>query len=89
MYTVAPSLKSAREIIYCWNPFNKRESLVTHIHDLYPTLLRVLVAARVEQYSILFLSYMNRETFQLVAEDGMLIRNHDFHQSAKLVSFDF
>ena len=27
------------EIINSWSPFNKRESLVTHMRDLYPTLL--------------------------------------------------
>ena len=37
--TVALSLEGAREIIDCWSSFNKRESLVTHMHDLYPTLL--------------------------------------------------
>ena len=45
--------------------------------------------AREEQYSIPFLVYMNKKAFQSVAEDGMLIRNHDFHRSAKLICVDF
>ena len=87
--TVAPGLEGTREIIDRWSPFNKRESSVAHMRDLYPTLLRVPMAAHAEQYSIPFPGYMDRETFQRVAKDEMLIRNHDFHQSYKLVSFGF
>ena len=87
--TMAPGPEGAWEIIDRWSPFNKRESSVTHIRDLYPTFLWVLVAARVEQYSIPFPDYMDRETFQCMAEDGMLIHNHDFYQSAEMVSLSF
>ena len=41
--------------------------------------------ARAEQYSIPFPVYMDKETFQSMAEDGMLIYNHDFHRSVELV----
>ena len=85
---VAPSPEGVWEIIDHWSPFNKRESLVAHMRDLYPTLLQVLTAARDEQYSISFPGYLDRETFQHVAEDGMLICNHKFHKSVELVSFD-
>ena len=61
--TMAPSSEGAQEIIDHWSPFNKRESSVIHMLDLYPTLLRVPVAPRVEQYSILFPGYIDRETF--------------------------
>ena len=81
--------EGAREIINCWSLFNKRESSITHMRDLYPNLLLVSTTARVEQYSISFPSYLDGETFQHVAEDGMLIRNHNFHQSTELVCFDF
>ena len=77
---MAPGPKVAREIIDRWSPFNKRESSVAHMHDLYPTLLRVLVAAHVEEYSVPFPGYLDRKFFQRVAEDGMLIRNHDFNE---------
>ena len=53
-----------------WSPLNKKESLVTHMRDLYPTLLRVPVVAHVEQYSIPFPYYMDRETFQCVAKSA-------------------
>ena len=86
---VVPGLEAAREIIYRWSPFNKRESSVAYMQDLYPTLLLVLVVASVEEYFILFLDYMDRKSFQCVAEDGMLIHNHDFNESAELVCFDF
>ena len=87
--TLDPGPKASREINDRWNPFNKREPSLAHMHDLYPTLLQGLVAARIEQYSIPFPIYMDRETFQLMVEDGMLIRNHNFHQSIELVRFDF
>ena len=37
--TVAPDPKTAQEIIDHWSPFNKRESSVTCMRDLYPILL--------------------------------------------------
>ena len=48
MDTVAPGPEAAREIIDCWNPFNKRESSIAYMRNLYPTLLRVPVVARAE-----------------------------------------
>ena len=50
-----------------------------HMRDLYPNYFRVPVAARADQYSTPFLVYMNKDAFQSVAEDGLFIRNHDFH----------
>ena len=76
---MAPGSESTQEIIDHWSPFNKSESLVTHMRDLYPTLLQMAVEACVEQYSISLLGYLDRETFPRMAEEGMLIHNHDFH----------
>ena len=87
--TVALGLEATQEIIDHWSPFNKRESLVAHMRGLYPILLRVRVAACAEEYSIPFPGYLDRKSFQCVVEDGMLIRNHDFNESAELVCFDF
>ena len=86
---VALNPEGALEIIHCWNPFNQAESPIEHMRDLYPNYFRVPMVAHVEQYTISFLVYMDKEAFQLVAEDGMLIRNHDFHRSAELVCADF
>ena len=82
---VALVLEGAQEINHCWSPFNQAEPPVAYMHDLYLNYFRVPVAAHIEQYSISFLVYMNKEAFQLVAKDGMFIRNHDFHRSAELV----
>ena len=60
-----------------------------HMRDLYPNYFQIPVVARSEQYSISLLVYMDKEDFQPVADDGMLIRNHNFHPSAELVSTDF
>ena len=85
----APNLEAAREIIDHWSPFNKRESSVAYMHNLYPTLLRVPVVARAEEYSLTFLDHLDKKSFQRLAEDRMLIRNHDFNESVELVCFDF
>ena len=57
--------------------------------DLYPPILRVLMVARAEEYSIPFPDYLDRKSFQRVVEDGMLIRNHNFNELAELVCFGF
>ena len=79
MGMVALDSKGAWEIIHRWSPFNQAESPVMHMRDLYPNYFQVLVATHAEKYSIPFPVYMNKEAFQMVAEDRMLIRNHDFH----------
>ena len=76
---VALGPEGAREIIDCWIPFNKRESSIKNMHDLYPTLLHVSTTTRFKQYSISFLGNLDMETFQRVAKDEMLIHNHNFH----------
>ena len=63
--------------------------MITHMPDLYLNYFMLPVAARSEQYSIPLSIYMNKEDLQLVANDGMLISNHNFHWSTELVSSDF
>ena len=70
---VAPRPKAARKIMDHWSPFNKRESSVTCMRDLYPTLLRLPVVARAKEYYVPFPSYLDRKSFQRVVEDGMLL----------------
>ena len=41
--------KGAQEIINCWRSFNRGESPVTHMNQLYPALLRMHVAMRDER----------------------------------------
>ena len=81
--TLGPN--EARSIVDLWNPFNKRDSSTAHMRDLYPNLLQIPVAARVEEYSIPFPSYMDKKSYQRVAEDWMFIRNHDFDETVELV----
>ena len=87
--TVALSLKAARKIINRWSSFDKKKSSIVQMRDLYPTLLRVPVATRAKDYSIPFPGYLDRKSFQHVAEDEMLIHNHDFNELAELVCFNF
>ena len=70
----------AQSIIDCWNSFNKRDSFVADIRELYPNLLRIPMASRAEEYFIPFPSYMDKKSYQCVAGDGMFIRNHNFNE---------
>ena len=83
--TLAPNPDEAQSIIDYWNPFNKRDSSTSHMCDLYPNLLRMLVAAHVEKYTIPFPGYMDKKSYQRVAEDEMFIRNHEFDEMVELV----
>ena len=40
----APGPKGAHEIINRWKPFNRSEFPASHMHQLYPALLRMPVA---------------------------------------------
>ena len=86
---VAPYVKDVLKIVRYGIPLNQEESSVMHMRDLYPNYFQIPVAARLEQYTIPLLVYMDKEDFQPVADRGMLIRNHNFHRSAELVSADF
>ena len=44
----APGKKGAQDIINRWKLFNQGESSTAHTHQLYPTLLRMLVAVRAQ-----------------------------------------
>ena len=52
------------------------------MEQLYPTLLRMPVAMRVEEkgeeYVVSVPAYACKEYFKQVVEDGMLIRNRNF-----------
>ena len=61
------------------------ETSVANMRDFYPTNLRIPIVVLFEEYSITFLGYLDKKTYQLVAEDGMYLRNHDFNETADLV----
>ena len=77
--TSVPGPDFAWLIIDHWNPFNQRDTYVVDIRELYPTNLRIPVVALSKKYSIPFPSYLDKKSYQHVAEDGMYIRNHDFN----------
>ena len=83
--TPASGPNAALVIIHRWNHFNKRDSSAAHMSKLYPNLLRILVVARGEEYSITFPNYMDKKSYQCVAEDGMFISNHNFEKTTELV----
>ena len=59
------------------------------MHQLYPTLLRMLVTVRVEgkgeEYVVSVPAYACKDDLQQVVVDDMQIRNRNFVQSAELV----
>ena len=63
MGMVAPNPEGVLEIVHRWNPFNQAESPMAHMLNLYSNCFQILVAARVEQYNILFPMYIDREAF--------------------------
>ena len=85
-----PRLESAQEIINRWKPFNRGDSLVVHMEQLYLILLRMLLVVRAggkgEEYVVSIPAYAFKEDLKQVVEDGILIRNRNFVQSAEVVS---
>ena len=59
------------------------------MHQLYPALLWMPITVRAEgkgeEYAISVPAYACKDKLTQVVEDGMLIRNHNFIQSAELV----
>ena len=59
------------------------------MHQLYPTLLWMAVVVRAEgrgeEYVVSVPAYACKDELKQVVEDGMLIRNRNFAQSAELV----
>ena len=56
-----PCPEGGQEIINCLRPFNRGESPVAHMHQLYPALLRMPVAVwaegRAKEYVVLVHAY--------------------------------
>ena len=59
------------------------------MHQPYPALLRILVVVQAEgkgkKYTVSVPAYACKDKLKQVVEDGMLIRNRNFVQSAELV----
>ena len=81
--------EGSQEIINGWRPFNWGESSAAHMHQLYLALLRKHVAVRTEgrgeEYVVSVSAYACKDELKQVVEDGMLICNRNFVQSAELV----
>ena len=86
---LAPGPEGAQEIINHWRPFNKGKFSADHLHELYPALLRMLVAVqaegRGEEYAISVLASTGKEDLLQMVKDEMLVRNRNFAQSTELV----
>ena len=84
-----PRPEGAQEIINSKRLFNQGKSPAAHMQQLYPALLRMPVVmwaeGRGEEYTVSVPAYACKDEFKKVVEDGMLIRNRNFVQSAELV----
>ena len=82
--------EGAQEIVDRWRPFSWGEYSADHLHDLYPTMLRMPVTIRAggqgEEYNISVPCGTSKEDLQQMIKDGMQVRNRNFDQSTELVS---
>ena len=84
-----PGPKRVQEIIKRWAPFNRGESLATHLEQLYPAMIRMPFEVRAEgkgeKYVVSIPAYACKEDLKQAVEDDMLICNRNFVQSTELV----
>ena len=76
---------TAQSIIDRWSPFNQRDTSIAHMRNLYPINHRIPIMVLSEEYFVPFLCYLDKMSYQCMAEDGMHMRNHDFNEKAELV----
>ena len=77
----SPEPEGAQEIINRWKPFNRGESPAVHMEQ--PVAIRT--EGKGDEYVVSVPAYAYKEDLKQVVEDGMLIRNCNFVQSAELV----
>ena len=70
-----PDYEAARLLVRKCNPFDMRDSSITHLCNFYPHIFP-------------FPSYLDKGSYQRVAEDRMYIPNHDFNETDELVWSD-
>ena len=72
---VVPRPDDIKSILHCWKPFNRGESTVDRLDDLYPRMLRLPVRAREagqgEEYSVAVSFGTVKEDIYQVVKDGM------------------
>ena len=76
---------TAQSIIDRWSPFNQRDTSIAHMRNLYPINHHIPIMVLSEEYFVPFLGYLDKKSYQCMAEDGMHMRNHDFNEKAELV----
>ena len=86
---IVPGLEDIKHIIHRWKPFNRGESVVDLLDDLYQRRLRMPVTTWSgglgEEYFIPVPASTGKEDFQQIVEDGMQICNRNYGQSTELV----
>ena len=79
-----PGPNDIKSILHRWKPFNRGESVVDRLDNLYPRTLRlpmrVWEAGQGEEYSVVVPVGTIQEDIYQIVEDGMQIRNRNFIQ---------
>ena len=74
-----------------WEPFHRGESAIDRLNNLYPHMLRMLVAARGmglgEDYLVSVPTGTQKEDIQRIIDDGIQVRNRNYIQSTDVVRY--
>ena len=85
----APGADEVKYIMRRWEPFHRGESAADRLNNLYPHMLRMLVAARGmglgEDYSVSVPTGTRKEDIERIIDDGIEFGNRNYVQSTKLV----
>ena len=84
-----PGADEVKYIMRRWEPFHRGESATDRLNNLYPHMLRMLVAARGmglgKDYSVSVPIRTRKEDIQRIIDDGIQVRNRNYVQSTELV----
>ena len=84
-----PGADEVKYIMRRWEPFHRGESATDRLNNLYPHMLRMLVAARGmglgKDYSVSVPIRTRKEDIQQIIDDGIQVRNRNYVQSTELV----
>ena len=85
----APGVDEVKRIMRRWEPFHRGESAADRLNNLYPHMLRMMVAARGmglgEDYTVSVPAGTRKEDIQRIIDDGIQVYNRNYVQSTELV----
>ena len=86
---LAPGVDEVKFIMHRWEPFYRGEAAADRMNNLYPHMLRMLVAARGmglgKDYSVSVSVGTRKEDIERIIDDGIQVCNRNYVQSIELV----